>query len=78
MKFSMHESRRFGGERWWGGHTIRFEEGPEGWFYAVRRDMPGEEPEGWRDSGGPFPAEQPAFGAASPRIIERERRRSAR
>ena len=40
--------------------------------------MPGEKPEGWRDSGGPFPAEELAFEAAVARIIEHERQRSAR
>lgn len=71
------ESRRFAGERWWGGYSIRLEEAPEGWFYSVRRDMPGEKANGWLDSAGPFPAEESALDAAVARIIERERQRSA-
>lgn len=70
-------TRRFAGERWWGGYSIRFEEGPEGWFYVLRRDMPGEKPTGWLDSGGPVASEDVAFEAAVARVIEKERYRAA-
>jgi len=66
-------------ERWWGGYAIRIEKRPEGWCYALRRDLfPGDAVrEHWGARVGFFPTEEMAHEAAVFGIIARESRRTA-
>jgi hypothetical protein len=70
-------TKRLDSERWWGGYAIRLEVSEAGWFYALRRDMPGDTGLRWLESVEPLPAREAAFEAAVERIIELGRQRSA-
>ncbi len=70
--------RRFAGDRWWGGYTIRLEEGGDGWHYALRRNsFPGDarRPASWQYGAGPFQTEDGVYEAALARIMGLDARR---